>query len=180
MGLWYSTRATVTECCSVPYACSRTLGTRLAPLRSSHSVLSIVASVTSARTALAHAAADLRDVHINYDLDDCIPCIKGKLKRSSIGHGPAAPVDRPMATIHSDVCVPFDAESIHHKRFFVSFIDDFRDTHRSTSSPPRTRCSPSTRSSSPPLHIGSVRASYALTTAASTPATTSSRTSAIR
>ncbi len=30
-----------------------------------------------------------------------------------------------MAMIHSDVCGPFDVESIHHKRYFVSFIDDF-------------------------------------------------------
>ena len=27
--------------------------------------------------------------------------------------------------IHSNVCSPFDVESIHHKQYFVSFINDF-------------------------------------------------------
>ncbi len=71
------------------------------------------------------SAPDLKGTIIINNLSDCLACIKGKLKRTPISKGPAPRVDRPMAMVHSDICGPFDTQSIYHKRYFVSFIDDY-------------------------------------------------------
>ncbi len=74
--------------------------------------------------SMVRAGTNLGSATIVDDLGDCLACVKGKLKRMPISKGPATCVDRPMAMIHSDVCGPFDMQSVNHKHYFVSFIDD--------------------------------------------------------
>ncbi len=73
---------------------------------------------------MVRAATNLRGATIINNFGDCLACMKGKLKHMPIRKGPAACVDRPMAMIHSNVCGLFNTQSINHKCYFVSFINN--------------------------------------------------------
>lgn len=54
--------------------------------------------------------------------DVCEACIVGKMSRKSFPKI-ASPVQKVLDVVVTDVCGPFQVESIGHKRYFVTFID---------------------------------------------------------
>lgn len=61
----------------------------------------------------------------NEKLEKCETCMKGKM--SSL---PFFPIDKiisnePLQIVHSDVCGPFENESLAGSRYYVTFIDDY-------------------------------------------------------
>jgi len=74
---------------------------------------------------MVKATPDLKGLTLINNLNNCVGCIKGKLCHAPVGCGPAPCVHKPMVLIHTNVCGPFNVKSIHHKCYFVSFINNF-------------------------------------------------------
>lgn len=79
---------------------------------------------------LAHR--NLHDIHVMEKhglkikacqcIDDCEMCIKGKLSRKPFPKK-ATPTKAALDCIASDICGPFQVESIGRKRYFLTFVD---------------------------------------------------------
>ncbi|MHB1955506.1 MAG: DDE-type integrase/transposase/recombinase, partial [Sulfobacillus sp.] len=79
--------------------------------------------ISEARLQQAIKSSDLQVTPSPLGLCEC--CIKGKQTRATIRHGPVPRATKPLQIVHSDVCGPMSVESFSHKRYYVSFIDDY-------------------------------------------------------
>ena len=52
----------------------------------------------------------------------CEGCIVGKMQRKSVDHKQSS---KKLELIHSDICGPFQVDSIGGSRYFATFIDDY-------------------------------------------------------
>lgn len=58
-------------------------------------------------------------------LEACETCIKGKLSRLPFTRHDGLYTTEKLEIIHSDVCGPFECETLAGSRYYVTFIDDF-------------------------------------------------------
>ena len=59
------------------------------------------------------------------ELSFCEGCVEGKMQRKPFKSLTHKQSKRKLELIHSDVCGPFQAESIGGSRYFLTFIDDY-------------------------------------------------------
>ena len=55
----------------------------------------------------------------------CISCIKGKMARQSFPKVSSHQAKQSLDLVHTDVCGPMSTETPGHKRYFLTFIDDY-------------------------------------------------------
>lgn len=64
------------------------------------------------------------DFHDPKNIKACATCAKGKHPRAPFNHTGTRATEL-LELIHSDICGPMQTESLGHKKYFISFIDDF-------------------------------------------------------
>lgn len=62
---------------------------------------------------------------VNETFETCETCIKGKLSRLPFPRHDDLYTTEPLEIIHSDVCGPFECDTLAGSRYYVTFIDDF-------------------------------------------------------
>ena len=58
-------------------------------------------------------------------VENCHGCAVGKAKRLPFPQKSERKTTRPLELVHSDICGPFQVESMAGSKYFVTFIDDF-------------------------------------------------------
>lgn len=57
--------------------------------------------------------------------EDCISCIKGKMKKLKFPEEKRLKTSQPLQRIHSDVAGPIHPQSLGKNKYYVTFLDDF-------------------------------------------------------
>ncbi len=65
-------------------------------------------------------------IHKTATLSFCEECIEGKMCHRPFKPGGEIHSTRKLQLVYSDVCGPVQTESVGRRRYFVTFIDDFR------------------------------------------------------